>query len=65
MHSARTGVLLLEALVDLEGVGALVTRRNASHTDTANDRYVILSVDTVSFRPRVTIMNEADLHAKT
>jgi hypothetical protein len=58
MHSACTGVLLLEALVDLEGFGALVTRWNASHPDTANDRRVVLSVDTVSFRPRVTIADD-------
>jgi hypothetical protein len=31
MHFARTGVVLLEAFVDREGVGELVTRWNASH----------------------------------
>jgi hypothetical protein len=58
MHFARTGVVLSEALVDREGVGELVTPRNASHPDTANDRRVVLLVDAVSFRPRVTIAGD-------
>jgi hypothetical protein len=35
-----------------------VTRWNASHPDTANDRRAVLSVDAVSFRPRVTIADD-------
>jgi hypothetical protein len=61
MYSAPTAVLLLEALVDLEGVGALMTRWNASHPDTANDCRVVLSVDAVSFRPRVTIADDGSV----
>jgi hypothetical protein len=49
-HFARTRVVLSDALVDLEGVGELVTRWNASHPDTASGRRVVLSVDAVSFR---------------
>jgi hypothetical protein len=55
MHFACTGVILSEALVDRDGVGELVMRCNASHPDTASDHRVVLSVDAVSFRPRVTI----------
>jgi hypothetical protein len=61
MHFACTGVVLSEALVDLEGVGELVTRWNASHPDTANDRRVVLSVDAVSFRPRVRIADDGSV----
>jgi hypothetical protein len=61
MHFARTGVVLSEALVDLEGVGRLVTRLKASHPDTANDRRAVLSGDAVSFRPRVTIADNGSV----
>jgi hypothetical protein len=61
MHFARTGVVLSEALVDREGVAELVTRWNALHPDTANDRRVVLSVDAVSFRPRVTIADDGSV----
>jgi hypothetical protein len=61
MHFARTGVVLSEALVDHEGVGELVTRWNASHPDTANDRRVVLLVNAVSFRPRVPIADDGSV----
>jgi hypothetical protein len=54
-------VVLSEALVDREGVGKLVTRWNASYPDTANDRRVVLSIDAVSFRPRVTIADDGSV----
>jgi hypothetical protein len=58
MHFACTGAVLLEALVDREGVGELMTRWNASHPDTGNDRRVVLSVDAVSFQSRVAIADD-------
>jgi hypothetical protein len=61
MHFARTAVVLSEALIDPEGVGELVMRWNASHPDTANDRRVVLSVDPVSFRPRVTTADDGSV----
>jgi hypothetical protein len=61
MHFAHTGAVLSEAMVDLEGVGELVTRWNESHPDTANDRRVVLSVNAASFRPRITIADDGSV----
>jgi hypothetical protein len=54
-HFAKIGTILSEALVDMDQVGLLVDLWNQSHSQTVNDRRVILTIDAVSFRPRVTI----------
>jgi hypothetical protein len=48
-------------LVDLDRVGELMERWNNSSPETQNDRRVVLSVDTVSFRPRVIIANDGSV----
>jgi hypothetical protein len=45
-------------LVGLDRVGELVERWNNSSPEAQNDRGIVLSVDTVSFLPLVTIANK-------
>jgi hypothetical protein len=61
LHFAETGIILAEALTDLGRVGELVDRWNHSHSDTSSDRRVVLSVDAVAFRPRVTISSDGSV----
>jgi hypothetical protein len=50
--------ILSEALVDMDQVGLPVDWWNQSHSETVNDHRLTLSVDSVSFRPRVTIESD-------
>jgi hypothetical protein len=61
LHFARSGTILSQALVDRKQVGTLVAKWNESHTDTDRDRRVVLSVDAVAFRPRVTVSSEGEV----
>jgi hypothetical protein len=60
-HFAAIGTVLSDALVDLSQVGTLIDRYNHSHPDIQTDRRVVLSVDAVAFRPRVTLSSERDV----
>jgi hypothetical protein len=60
-HFAATGTVLSEALIDIDQVGTLIQRWEGSHPDTASDRRVVLAVDAVAFRPRVTISEDGEV----
>jgi hypothetical protein len=54
-------VALSKALVDLDQVRELVNLWDQSNSDTAIDRPVVLSVDAVVFRPKVTIRSDGEV----
>jgi hypothetical protein len=58
---AQTGAVVAEALLDIDQLGTVVEKWEGSHPDTATDRHVIVSVDAVSFRPRVTISEDGEV----
>jgi hypothetical protein len=60
-HFTATGHILSAALADLDRVGELAERWNNSSPETQNGRRVVLSVDAVSFRPRVPIANDGSV----
>jgi hypothetical protein len=50
--------VLFQALLDLDPVGELISLWDRSSPRTATDRRIVLSVDAVSFRPRVAIADD-------
>jgi hypothetical protein len=57
-HFAHAGAVLSQALLDSDRVGELISLWDQSSPRTATDRRVVLSVDAVSFRPRVAIVDD-------
>jgi hypothetical protein len=62
-HFAETGIMLSYALVDIDQVGVLIDRWNDSNPEAMNDRRIVLSVDAVAFRPRVTIRSDGEIES--
>lgn len=60
-HFSASGAVISAALVDVDRVGELIRLWEQSSPETAMDRRIVLAVDAVAFRPRVTIGSDGEV----